>query len=76
MSVQMKTVGQIDTDRAINSMKVYIADNFPKDVKVVIGGTALVEGSLNRLVVLSLGQQKPGGHQLRTITNKRIGTRL
>ncbi|MCX7028064.1 MAG: MMPL family transporter [Spirochaetes bacterium] len=53
MSVQMKTVGQIDTDKAIGAMKTYITDHFPKDVKVVIGGTALVEGSLNRLVVLS-----------------------
>ncbi|MEI6297393.1 MAG: efflux RND transporter permease subunit, partial [bacterium] len=53
MGVQMRTVGQIDTDRAIAAMKAYIADYFPRDVQVVIGGTALVEASLNRLVVLS-----------------------
>jgi predicted RND superfamily exporter protein len=53
MTVELKTVGQIDTDRAIGAMKTYIADHFPKNVKVVIGGTALVEASLNRLVVLS-----------------------
>lgn len=53
MSVQMRTVGQIDTDRALNAMRTYIAANFPKDVKVVIGGTALVEASLNHYVVQS-----------------------
>ncbi|HWP68038.1 MAG TPA: MMPL family transporter [Rectinemataceae bacterium] len=53
MAVQLRTVGQIDTNKAINTMKEYIAERFPKDVKVEIGGDALVEKSLNNLVVQS-----------------------
>ena len=53
MAVQLKTVGQIDTNKAIATMKDYIATRFPKDVKVEIGGDALVEKSLNNLVVQS-----------------------
>jgi len=53
MAVQLRTVGQIDTNRAIGKMKEYIAERFPKDVKVEIGGDALVERSLNNLVVQS-----------------------
>ena len=53
MDVQLRTVGQIDTDRGIKAMKNYIEARFPKDVKVEIAGTALVEKSLNSLVVQS-----------------------
>ena len=53
MAVQLRTVGQIDTNRAIGAMKEYIAERFPKDVKAEIGGDALVEKSLNDLVVQS-----------------------
>jgi hypothetical protein len=53
MSVQLRTIGQIDTDRAIDEMRAYIAERFPKDVKVEIAGTALIEKSLNVLVVQS-----------------------
>lgn len=53
MNVQLRTVGQRDTDRALEKMRTYIADNFPKNVNVIIGGTALVEKSLNDLVVQS-----------------------
>jgi len=53
MDVQLRTVGQIDTDRGIKAMKDYIEGRFPKDVKVEIAGTALVEKSLNSLVVQS-----------------------
>jgi len=53
MAVQLKTLGQIDTNKAIATMKDYIATRFPKDVKVEIGGDALVEKSLNNLVVQS-----------------------
>ncbi len=53
MSVQLRTLGQIDTDRAIDEMRAYIEDRFPKDVKVEIAGTALIEKSLNVLVVQS-----------------------
>jgi len=53
MSVQLRTLGQIDTDRAIDKMRSYIEDRFPKNVKVEIAGTALIEKSLNVLVVQS-----------------------
>lgn len=53
MNVQLRTVGQIDTDRAIVEIRKYVEANFPKDVRVTIGGTALVEGALNKLVVQS-----------------------
>lgn len=53
MNVQLRTVGQRDTDRAMKAMEGYIAEYFPKNVSVEIGGVALVEGALNRLVVQS-----------------------
>jgi predicted RND superfamily exporter protein len=53
LAVQLRTVGQLDTNRAINAIRDYAAARFPKDVKVEIGGTALVEESLNKLVVKS-----------------------
>jgi predicted RND superfamily exporter protein len=52
-TVQLRTIGDEDTGRAINAIRAYIADNFPRNVETVIGGSALVEGSLNRLVVQS-----------------------
>jgi len=51
MNVQLLTVGQLDTDRAIAKIDAYVADRFPDDVTVEVGGTALVEKSLNELVV-------------------------
>ncbi len=53
MNVQLRTVGQIDTDRAMEAMQSYIAAKFPPDVQVTVGGTALVEAALNHLVVRS-----------------------
>lgn len=51
--IQLRTLGQIDTDRAVEAIRGYAAERFPKDVTVEIGGAALVERSLNRLVVQS-----------------------
>ena len=53
MNVQLRTVGQIDTNRAIAAMRGFVAERFPSDVKVEIGGPTLVEQSLNDLVVQS-----------------------
>ena len=53
MSVQLRTMGQIDSDRAVDAIRGYIRERFPKDMKVEIGGTLLVERSLNHLVVQS-----------------------
>ena len=52
-TVQLRTLGNVDTERAIESIHSFITHNFPKSVTTVIGGTAMVEASLNRLVVES-----------------------
>jgi hypothetical protein len=52
-TVQLRTTGDEDTGRAIGRIQAYIDANFPKTVETIIGGTALVESSLNRLVVHS-----------------------
>ncbi len=51
--IQLRTLGQIDTDRAVTAIRGYVDERFPDDVTVEIGGAALVERSLNRLVVQS-----------------------
>ena len=51
MQIQLRTVGQIDTNKAIAAIQGYIDERFPKDIAVQIAGDALVEGSLNSLVV-------------------------
>jgi predicted RND superfamily exporter protein len=50
-TIQLRTVGQLDTDAAVEKIRAYCAARFPDDVRITIGGSALVEGSLNRLVV-------------------------
>ncbi|MDR2021375.1 MAG: MMPL family transporter [Treponema sp.] len=52
-TVQLRTVGQYDTNRALDEIHGYINANFPKNLRVVVGGSAIVEDSLNRLVVQS-----------------------
>jgi uncharacterized protein len=52
-TIQLRTIGDKDTGKAINSIRSYIEDNFPRTVQTVVGGSALVESSLNRLVVES-----------------------
>jgi len=52
-TVQLRTTGDKDTGKAISIIRSYIEENFPKTVKTIIGGSALVESSLNRLVVES-----------------------
>jgi predicted RND superfamily exporter protein len=52
-TIQLRTLGEEDTDRALREIRQYIGANFPKDVRATIGGSALVEASLNRLVVQS-----------------------
>ncbi|MDR2485084.1 MAG: MMPL family transporter [Treponema sp.] len=53
-TVQLRTVGQADTEQAVEEMFKFVKTNFPKNVQVIIGGGALVEASLNNLVVHSL----------------------
>ncbi|MDR0590197.1 MAG: MMPL family transporter [Spirochaetaceae bacterium] len=52
-TVQMRTTGQDDTDGIIGEIENYVAAHFPPTLRVIIGGSALVEGSINRLVVQS-----------------------
>lgn len=52
-TVQLRTVGQEDTNRAVEKIKRYVEANFPANVRVIVGGSALVENSINRLVVQS-----------------------
>ena len=51
MNIQLRTTGQIDTDRAITAINDYVKAKFPDTVTVMVGGTALIERSLNLLVV-------------------------
>lgn len=53
MNVQMRTVGFIDTNRAVEAIHNYVEAKFPKNVDVMVGGFAMVEGALNELVVQS-----------------------
>jgi predicted RND superfamily exporter protein len=52
-TIQLRTIGDKDTGNAINSIRAYIEDNFPRTVQTIVGGSAMVESSLNRMVVES-----------------------
>jgi len=52
-TVQLRTLGMKDSYAIFREIEQYIAANFPKDVKVTIGGSTMVENSLNDLVVQS-----------------------
>jgi predicted RND superfamily exporter protein len=51
--VQLRTTGDRDTKTAVEKIRSYITANFPKNVTVSIGGSALVESALSSLVVQS-----------------------
>jgi predicted RND superfamily exporter protein len=53
MVVQLRTTGDEDTGRVVSSIRRYIERYFPKNVKTLVGGSAMVEASLNKLVVQS-----------------------
>ncbi|MDR2740270.1 MAG: MMPL family transporter [Treponema sp.] len=52
-TIQLRTLGEADTGRVIRKIGQYVDANFPRDIKVTVGGSALVEASLNRLVIQS-----------------------
>jgi predicted RND superfamily exporter protein len=52
-TVQLRTLGEEDTNRALDAINGYIKANFPGNIETFVGGSALVEQSLNRLVVQS-----------------------
>jgi predicted RND superfamily exporter protein len=50
---QLRTLGMTDSEKVFAEINRYAAANFPADVNVTIGGTTMVERSLNNLVVQS-----------------------
>ncbi|MDR1972713.1 MAG: MMPL family transporter [Treponema sp.] len=52
-TVQLRTVGQEDTNRGTEAIRRFVEANFPKNLKVIVGGSAMVEGATNTLVVQS-----------------------
>jgi predicted RND superfamily exporter protein len=52
-TIQLRTLGEADTGRVIRKIRQYVGANFPRDIKVTVGGSAMVEASLNRLVIQS-----------------------
>jgi predicted RND superfamily exporter protein len=53
MALQLKTTGDANTKAVLSQVEDYIDANFPDTVRVRIGGPAMVDGSLSRLVVQS-----------------------
>jgi predicted RND superfamily exporter protein len=53
LTVQLKTTGQADTDRGVQEIRRFVEANFPENLNVIVGGTAIVEGTTNVLVVQS-----------------------
>jgi predicted RND superfamily exporter protein len=52
-TVQLRTLGEHDSDVALGEIDRYIRANFPKNVRTAVGGVTMVEFSLNSLVVQS-----------------------
>jgi len=52
-TVQLRTLGMHDSHAIFRKIEKYAAANFPQDVKVTLGGSTMVEDSLNSLVVQS-----------------------
>ncbi|MDR2314645.1 MAG: MMPL family transporter [Spirochaetaceae bacterium] len=52
-TVQLRTLGESDTSRALEEIDRFVQAHFPPDVTVTVGGSALVEASLNQQVVRS-----------------------
>ncbi|MDR2480226.1 MAG: MMPL family transporter [Treponema sp.] len=51
--IQLRTTGNNDTQKVIDLIKAYVEANFPKNVRVVIGGGAVQEGAVTALIVKS-----------------------
>jgi len=52
-TVQLRTLGMEDSHAIFQEIERYVEANFPPDVNVTMGGTTMVESSLNDLVVQS-----------------------
>jgi len=53
VNIQLRTLGQQDSERALQAIMTYVKDNFPKDISVEPNGSMFIEQSLNTLVVQS-----------------------
>ena len=53
VNIQLRTVGQQDSEQALQAIMAYVKDNFPKDISVEPNGSMFIEQSLNTLVVQS-----------------------
>ncbi|MCL2762138.1 MAG: MMPL family transporter [Treponema sp.] len=52
-TVQLRTLGMDDSHAIFREIEQYVAANFPPGVNVTLGGTTMVESSLNDLVIQS-----------------------
>ena len=53
VNIQLRTVGQQDSEKALQAIMAFVKDNFPKDITVEPNGSMFIEQSLNTLVVQS-----------------------
>jgi len=53
VNIQLRTLGQQDSEQALQAIMAYVKDNFPKDISVEPNGSMFIEQSLNTLVVQS-----------------------
>ena len=53
VNIQLRTLGQRDSEQALQAIMAYVKDNFPKDISVEANGSMFIEQSLNTLVVQS-----------------------
>lgn len=52
--IQLAALGGRDTNAAVTEIEKYTKENFPKDIKVTIGGTAIAEIATNHIIVESV----------------------
>jgi len=50
-TIQLRTLGMGDSKKIVDAIEEYFKDIVPQGVKVTIGGSTMVEGSLNSLIV-------------------------
>ncbi|WP_253714596.1 hypothetical protein [Treponema sp. OMZ 803] len=47
VNIQLRTVGQHDSEQALQAIMAYVKANFPKDISVEANGSLFIEQSLN-----------------------------
>ena len=51
--IQLRTTGNKDTQAVVEKINAYIAANFPENVRVIIGGGAMIEAAVTDLIMNS-----------------------